>query len=136
MGDPAATPRLRLILDEMFPAVIAEALRVDGYDVIAVQENNELRELTDADLFATAQRLERAVVTKNVKDFIPIDATSHTRGEPHWGLILTTNRSFPRHRNRFIGAATKTLIVLLDHHSESTAISAIYWLRPAEADQP
>jgi len=127
---------LKLILDEMFPAVIAEALRADDYDVIAVQEDRELRESTDPELFATAQRLERALVTENVKDFLPIDGMSHARGQAHWGLILTTNRSFPRHRDRFVGAMTRALRDFLDHHSESLPISAVYWLRQAEADQP
>jgi predicted nuclease of predicted toxin-antitoxin system len=69
MGDPTATPRLKHILDEMFPAVIAEALRADDYDVIAVQEDRELRELTDPELFATAQQLERALVTEKCEGF-------------------------------------------------------------------
>lgn len=47
MGNPAAAPRLKLLLDEMFPAAIASALRAEGYDVIAVQEHSDLRELND-----------------------------------------------------------------------------------------
>ncbi len=73
MGHPTAPPRLKLLLDEMFPAAIARALRSDGYDVIAVQEDNDLRESSDPALFATAQRLERTIVTENVKDFLPLD---------------------------------------------------------------
>lgn len=130
MGHPTTAARVKLLLDEMFPAAIAEALRADGHDVIAVQEDGTLRELSDAELFATAQRLERALVTENVKDYVPLDAGAHARTEPHWGLVLTTNQSFPRHRSRYIGALTRALGVLLCTHHGSSADSAIHWLRP------
>jgi hypothetical protein len=34
---------MRLLLDEMYPAAIAEALRAGGHDAIAVQEEGMLR---------------------------------------------------------------------------------------------
>lgn len=114
----------------MFPARIARELRAEGYDVIAVQEDSQLRELSDPALFAAAQRLERCVVTENVKDYLPLDAQSHARAEAHWGLVLTTNQSFPRHHDRFIGVLTRALAALLAAHPEGAAFSAIYWLRP------
>jgi predicted nuclease of predicted toxin-antitoxin system len=89
---------MRLLLDEMFPAT-AQALRAEGHDILAVQEDNSLRELSDTALFAAAQQLQRAIVTENVKDYLPLDARSHTLAEPHWGLVLTTNHAFPRHRS-------------------------------------
>ena len=119
----------------MFPGTIAHGLRAEGYDVIAVQEDSQLRELSDPGLFAAAQALERAVVTENVKDYLPLDAQSHARAEAHWGLVLTTNRSFPRHYDRFIGAVTRGLATLLAAHPEAAAVSAIYWLRP-ETPEP
>lgn len=135
MGHPAASPRLKLLLDEMFPAAIATALRTDGYDVIAVQEDNDLRESSDPALFATAQRLERTIVTENVKDFLPLDAESHAHTQPHWGLVFTTNQSFPRHHDRLIGAMIRALGALLDEQPSHRAVSAIHWLRalPTEA---
>jgi predicted nuclease of predicted toxin-antitoxin system len=121
---------LKLLLDEMFPAAIAHALRAEGYDVNAVQEDSQLRELSDPALFAAAQHLQRGIVTENVKDYLPLDAQSHARPEPHWGLVITTNQSFPRHHDRFIGALARALRALLAAHSEAAAVSAIYWLRP------
>lgn len=122
---------MKLLLDEMFPAAIARAMRAAGYDVIAVQEDSDLREMSDAALFAAAQRLERTVVTENVKDFLPLDAESHTQTQPHWGLVLTTNQTFPRHRDRFIGAMTRALGHLLDEQPAHSPVSAIHWLRAA-----
>ena len=126
---------MKLVLDEMFPAAIARALRAEGYDVIAVQEDSQLRELSDPALFAAAQHLQRSIVTENVKDYLPLDAQSHARTEAHWGLVLTTNQSFPRHHDRFIGALTRALRSLLAAHPEAAAVSAIYWLRP-ETPEP
>jgi hypothetical protein len=114
----------------MFPAAIADALRTEGYDVIAVQEDSQLRELSDPALFAAAQHLHRSIVTENVKDYLPLDAQSHARAETHCGSVLTTNQSFPRHHDRFIGALTRALRSLLATHPETAAVSAIYWLRP------
>jgi hypothetical protein len=79
---------------------------------------------------AAAQRLERSVVTENVRDYLPLDRQSHARAEAHWGLVLTTNQSFPRHHDRFIGALTKALGARLAAHPGESAVSAIYWLRP------
>ena len=115
----------------MFPAAIAYALRAEGYDVIGVQEDSQLRELSDPALFAAAQHLQRSIATENVKDYLPLDA----RAEAHWGLVLTTNQSLPRHHDRFIGALTRALRALLAAHREAGAVSAIYWLRP-ETPEP
>lgn len=123
---------MKLLLDEMFPAAIAEALRAEGHDVTAVQEDGNLRELSDTALFAAAQRLERSVVTENVKDYLPLDADAHARAEPHWGLVLTTNRSFPRHRDRFVGAITRALRTQLESHPGNSAVSAVHWLQTPE----
>jgi hypothetical protein len=125
---------LKLLLDEMFPAAIAHTLRTEGYDVIAVQEDSQLRELSDPALFTAAQDLQRSIVTENVKDYLPLDAQSHSRAEAHWGLVLTTHQSFPRHRDRFIGALTRSLRPLLAAHPDAAAVSVIYWLRPETPD--
>ena len=47
---------MRLLLDEMLPAAIAQQLRNRGHDVVAVAELLELRGLPDDELFDHAQR--------------------------------------------------------------------------------
>ncbi|MDQ6617325.1 MAG: DUF5615 family PIN-like protein [Actinomycetota bacterium] len=126
---------MKLLLDEMFPAAIARALREDGYDVVAVQEDSDLRESSDPALFATAQRIERTIVTENVKDFMPLAAESHAHAQPHWGLVFTTNQSFPRHHDRFIGAMIRALCALLDDETRHIAVSAIHWLRAPPTEE-
>jgi predicted nuclease of predicted toxin-antitoxin system len=123
---------VKLLLDEMYPASIAIGLRKRGYDVIAVQEDDNLSESDDESLFRVAQDMERAIVTENVKDFLPLDALMHGTGRAHYGLVFTTNRSFPRHHRRFVGAITAALADLLEGQPRATAAaSAVHWLQPA-----
>jgi len=63
---------LKLLLDEMYTAAVAEQLRQRDHDVIAVAERTDLRGTPDEDLLAWAQTEDRALVTDNQRDFIPI----------------------------------------------------------------
>jgi hypothetical protein len=53
---------VKLLLDEMLSAGIAEQVRGRGHNAVAVDETPELRGLADPDLFAQAQDQERAIV--------------------------------------------------------------------------
>lgn len=119
---------MRLLLDEMFPAAIAEQLRTRERDVEAVQEREELREASDAAVFAVAQSERRAALTENISDFIPLDASSHASGKPHFGLIFTTNKPLPWHRKAFIGELVRRLDEVCQTHPEEEASSLVLWL--------
>jgi predicted nuclease of predicted toxin-antitoxin system len=120
---------VKLLLDEMYPAAIATALRDRGYDVTAVQEDGALRRSSDAELFEAAQQMGRAVVTENVADFLPLAGRIQARGVPHHGLVLTTNRSFPCHRPRFVGAMTAALAAYLDAPAaRDEPVGLVHWL--------
>lgn len=131
MGDPAATDLVRLLLDEMYPAAAARALRDAGYDVIAVQEDPGLRAVDDEALFRVAQEMARALVTENVNDFAPLAAALDAGGDSHHGLVFTSNRAFPRHGPRFIGAFVTSVGQFLDAHPTETPGSLVSWLGPA-----
>lgn len=122
---------MRLLLNAMYPAAVAEALRESGHDVLAAQEDEDLRRLNDASLFRLAQELGRAVVTENVKDFAPLAADTVARGDAHHGLLFTSNRAFPRHRQRFIGALVRSLERFLEEHPEDDPRGLVAWLDPA-----
>jgi hypothetical protein len=52
------------------------------------------------------------------------------------GLIFTTNRSFPRHHRRFVGAITAALADYIEHQPRTTAVaSVVHRLRPAKDDR-
>jgi predicted nuclease of predicted toxin-antitoxin system len=122
---------LKLALDEMYAPAVAEQLRNRDHDVIAVTERTDLRGTTDEDLFSWAQTEDRALVTDNQRDFIPIHHRRIANGHDHRGLILTTNRRFPRGQP----ATTGKLVLALDQFLHSTAPSIarnpsfIHWLQ-------
>jgi predicted nuclease of predicted toxin-antitoxin system len=119
---------VRLLLDEMYPGAITTALRDRGHDVVAVQDVPSLREMKDVTLFQYAQAERRALLTENVRDFIPLDSTMHEGGIAHHGLIFTSNRAFPRHRDRFIGHVVAALDTYLIQHGDDNPASIVHWL--------
>jgi hypothetical protein len=52
--------------------VIAERLRGQGHDVLALDEHRELDGLSDVDVLALASQDGRVLITFNVRDFAPI----------------------------------------------------------------
>lgn len=117
---------MKLLLDEMWPPTLAVQLRSRGHDVAAVGERPDLRGQPDVRVFAAAQTEGRALVTENVIDFRPLAAEALSRGDPHAGLIFTSNRRFPRHDPRTVGRLVAALHVLL---SSGVAVAGSeYWL--------
>jgi hypothetical protein len=86
---------VKLILDEMLSASIAEQLRIRGYDVVAVAERVELRGLPDGALFELAQTEQRSVVTYD-SGFLGLDRQSRGRGRNHHGIVVLHPRRFPQ----------------------------------------
>ena len=87
---------MKLLLDEMLSATIAEQLRDRGHDVVAVAERPELRGLADGDLFEFAQEAGRAVVTYNRDDFLALDRQYRRRALEHRGIVIFNPRRFPQ----------------------------------------
>jgi hypothetical protein len=101
-----------LLLDEMFTGDIAQQLRSQGYDVISVVAEPALAGLPDDQSLAYATTEGRALVTANIKDFIPLDTRYRAADQSHAGLILVSTRTFPQSRG-FPSAVTSALAALL-----------------------
>lgn len=101
-----------LLLDEMFTDDIAQQLRTKGCDVISVVADPALVGLPDDQIFAYATTEGRALVTANIKDFIPLDTRYRAADQSHAGLILVSTKTFPQNRG-FPSAVTTALAVLL-----------------------
>jgi predicted nuclease of predicted toxin-antitoxin system len=101
-----------LLLDEMFTDDIAQQLRTKGYDVISVVTDPALVGLPDDQILAYATAEKRALVTANVKDFVPLDARYRAADQSHAGLILVSTKTFPQNRG-FPSAVTAALATLL-----------------------
>ena len=109
-----------LLLDEMHAPVVATALRERGHDVLAVAEQDELRALTDDELFRWAAEHDRRIVSENVKDFAPLLRRADELGHPAARLLFTSSRTFPRSRRN-----PGPIIDALDR-----------WLRAAQVTEP
>ncbi len=101
-----------LLLDEMFSDDIAQQLRAKGYDVISVVADSALTGLPDDQVLAYAAIEGRALVTANIKDFVPLDGRYRAAGHSHAGLIPVSTKTFPQNRG-FPSAITASLTTLL-----------------------
>lgn len=119
-GAAAACVSPALLLDEMHAPVVAAALRDRGHDVLAVADQDDLRALTDEELFQWAAEHDRRIVTENVKDFAPLLRRADELGQRAARLLFTSSRAFPRTRRN-----PGPLIEALDA-----------WLRAALASEP
>jgi len=121
---------VRLLLDEMWPPAIADQLMRRGYDVEAVRARSDLRSKPDEAIFALAQEEQRAIVTEDVSGFRPLVAEAlRTRGT-HAGLVLTTDRVFPRGHPRTPGRLVSALDTLLV--ADADLRDREHWLAPAQ----
>jgi Domain of unknown function (DUF5615) len=116
----AACVSLALLLDEMHAPVVAAKLRDHGHDVLAVAEQEELRALTEEQLFRWAGEHDRRIVTENVKDFAPLLRRAEELGRHAAPLLFTSSRTIPRTRRN-----PGPIIDALDA-----------WLRAAKASEP
>jgi hypothetical protein len=103
---------LPLLLDEMFSDTIAQQLRTKGHDVISVVAQPTLVGLPDDQILAYATTEGRALVTANIKDFMPLDGRYQAAGQAHPGLILVSTKTFPQSRG-FTTAIAAALEALL-----------------------
>lgn len=117
---------MKLLLDEMLSALIAKQLRGRGHDVRAVDESPELRGFSDPDVFAHAQREERAIVTYNREDFLALDREYASRQREHHGIVILHPRRFPQ-GEQSIGALLASLSSFAC--AEPPYPSFIHWLQ-------
>ena len=116
---------MKLLLDEMHAPRVARTLTENGWDVIAVGAEPDLRGLPDADILAYATRTGRAVVTENVADFSILATRWATREENHEGIIFTNPNRF----NRASLAYPGNLIRALDEILGETTDTGPSWTR-------
>jgi len=115
----------RLLLDEMFSPVIAEALAGRGIEVTAVAATAELRAMSDVDLFEWAAAGGYHLVTENVKDFARLLSAAQGTGKKAPGVLFTNSRCFPRSRRN-----PGPLIAALDAWLGAPAHPSEDWLQP------
>jgi len=82
----------RLLLDEHIWAYLAKLLRGQGFDVIHVTEV-DLIATPDDKIMAYAVGEHRAVVTFNIKDFVPLVIQYYEDGKEHYGVVVSNQLS-------------------------------------------
>ena len=94
-GRPGDQPDA-LLLDEMFSPRIADELALVGIDCRAVVADPVLRAQSDLEIFDSAVRDDRVLVTNNVPDFESLRRAREAAGGPAPGLIYTSDVTFRR----------------------------------------
>ena len=87
---------MKLLLDEQQSRHLAEVIRNEGHDVIAVTERAELRGQSDDAIRAAAVSDRRAIMTENIRDFAVLHRRSVDEGRTHYGIVLASRERFPQ----------------------------------------
>ena len=109
----------RLLLDEHIWAYLAELLREQGFDVIHVNEV-DLVGTPDDKIMAYAAGEHRAVVTFNIRDFIPLAVQYYEDGKEHYGIVVSNQLSR--------GELQKRVIKLLKSVTAEELMNAVRYL--------
>ena len=100
---------MRLLLDEMYPRLIATELQARGHDVVSVHDWPG-RGASDEEIFAYARGQRRAVVTENIRDNRPLGEELMAGGDSHAGMVFTTPKRWPRSNPGALIAALDELL--------------------------
>lgn len=82
------SPAPKLLLDKQIWVSLAALLREQGFDVYHVTETG-LGNTPDKVILEEAVKNSRAVVTFNVKDFIPLALEYAADGKEHYGIVVS-----------------------------------------------
>jgi predicted nuclease of predicted toxin-antitoxin system len=119
---------VKLLLDEHYSPEIARQLRTRGHDVVAVAARADLVGLSDDELLRRMAQEQRAIMTNNVKDFMPLATRAAQGADDHCGLLFTSDRSMPR-RSDAIGRFVAALDAILQRHQgEDSYRNQVQWL--------
>jgi hypothetical protein len=118
---------VRLLLDEHYTDAIVRQLRAAGHDADSVSER-KLKGLEDEPLLELCDRESRALVTNNVREFVPLAREWAAAGRDHAGLIFTSDASLPRHKGT-VGRYVTLLAALMTENRPRRALgNQIRWL--------
>jgi predicted nuclease of predicted toxin-antitoxin system len=117
-----------ILLDEMFSPRIADELALRGIDCRAVAADPVLRAQSDLEIFDSAARDNRVLVTSNVTDFESLRRAREAAGGPVPGLVYTADVTFPRTRAYLSRLVAALAVAATDR--ETAACGGVLWLRP------
>jgi hypothetical protein len=86
---------VKILVDEMYPATVAEALYAAGIEATTVADLR-LAGASDPEVFGAAVAGGYSVLTENVGDFTRIAADHSTAGGHHHGVLIALSSRFSR----------------------------------------
>jgi hypothetical protein len=86
---------VKLLIDEMYPAALAEGLQAAGIEASTVAAL-KLAGASDVEVFAEAVAAGYALLTENVGDFTRIASEHSNAGGHHHGLLIALSSRFSR----------------------------------------
>lgn len=113
----------RFLLDEHFSPMIAEQLAARSIDAEAVASRPDLRTQPDPDILEAAASEGRVLVTRNVGDFVRLDATWGSSGRRHAGILCVATRKYPED-SALVGTLTNALA---DWASTGRDLTGTHW---------
>lgn len=120
---------MKLLVDEMWPARLADELHRRGHDVGAVAAREELRNQPDEIILEVALAERRAIFTENVPDFRLLAEICLRESRDFYGLVLTTDSTFARGHPRPLGRVVRALETLLAAHPQTDGLAnRVVWL--------
>jgi hypothetical protein len=113
---------LKLLLDEMYPPALAQALRAGAINAITITELG-LAGSSDPDVFAHAVAENYVLLTENVADYVTIAAEHSTTRAHHPGVLIALSNRFSRRP-----AGRATLVNPIGAHSSGGLTDRIIYL--------
>ena len=118
---------MKLLIDEQYADEIAAELWAVGHGAVTVSEQ-QIKSIDDEPLLELAWSENRALLTNNARDFLPIVVRWATSGRDHCGLLLTSDSSMPRHKGT-IGVYVRTLRAIMEANPAPRALAnEVRWL--------
>ena len=111
---------MKILVDEMYPTTVAEALRAAGIEAATVGELR-LAGASDPEVFGAAVADGYSVLTENVGDFARIAAEHSTAGGHHPGVLIALSSRFSR-RPTGIGLLIAAIQAIAKEQIEDRAI--------------
>jgi predicted nuclease of predicted toxin-antitoxin system len=121
---------IRLLCDVMIPAELAEALRMQSYDVAEARVLSLDVQQDDETLLEEATRQDRAVVTCNYSDpqsnFCVIQDEWQSQGKEHAGIILVPQHQISSRSQRW--QVRDRLLKFLNCYLADELRNQLWWL--------
>jgi hypothetical protein len=122
---------LKLLLDEQHARIVAELMRKEKHDVVALTERPALRGGADSEVLQAAVAEGRALMTENARDFALLHRQWMDAGKTHLGMVLTSPRSVPRRKSSLRPLLAALRALLRANPSADALRDQLIWLHVA-----